>query len=82
MDSYFPNANFFTEIERFDRQINKLKRKGEPIDFILICLPNYLHDAHFCFSLKCECVVISEKPLVINPWNVDALQEIEAETGT
>jgi UDP-N-acetyl-2-amino-2-deoxyglucuronate dehydrogenase len=81
MDSHFPNADFFTEFERFDRHIDKLRRQGNPIDFISICSPNYLHDAHIRFGLRSGCDVICEKPLVLNPWNVDALQEIEAETG-
>ena len=81
MDSHFPNADFFTEFERFDRHIDKLRRQGNPIDFISICSPNYLHDAHIRFGLRSGCDVICEKPLVLNPWNVDALQEIELETG-
>lgn len=81
MDSHFPNADFFTEFERFDRHIDKLRRIGEPIDFISICSPNYLHDSHIRFGLKNGCDVICEKPLVLNPWNLDALQEIEEETG-
>jgi UDP-N-acetyl-2-amino-2-deoxyglucuronate dehydrogenase len=81
MDSHFPEAEFFTEFERFDRHIDKLRRQGNPIDFISICSPNYLHDAHIRFGLRAGCNVICEKPLVLNPWNVDALQEIERETG-
>lgn len=81
MDSNFPDADFFTEFERFDRHIDKLRRSGEPIDFVSICSPNYLHDAHIRFGLKNGCNVICEKPLVLNPWNLDALQEIEKETG-
>ena len=81
MDSNFPDADFFTEFERFDRHIDKLRRSGEPIDFVSICSPNYLHDAHIRFGLKNGCDVICEKPLVLNPWNLDALQEIERETG-
>lgn len=81
MDSNFPDADFFTEFERFDRHIDKLRRNGEPIDFVSICSPNYLHDAHIRFGLKNGCDVICEKPLVLNPWNLDALQEIEKETG-
>ena len=81
MDSNFPDADFFTEFERFDRHIDKLKRNGESIDFVSICSPNYLHDAHIRFGLKNGCDVICEKPLVLNPWNLDALQEIEKETG-
>ena len=81
MDSNFPDADFFTEFERFDRHIDKLRRQGNPIDYISICSPNYLHDAHIRFGLKSGCNVICEKPLVLNPWNVDSLQEIELETG-
>lgn len=81
MDSHFPDADFFTEFERFDRHIDKLRREGNPIDYIAICSPNYLHDAHIRFALRAGCDVICEKPLVLNPWNVDALKEIEAETG-
>lgn len=81
IDSYFPNADFFTEFERFDRHIDKLKRQGNPIDYVSICSPNYLHDAHIRFGLRSGCDVICEKPLVLNPWNIDALQVIEQETG-
>jgi UDP-N-acetyl-2-amino-2-deoxyglucuronate dehydrogenase len=81
IDSYFPNADFFTEFERFDRHIEKLKRSGSKIDFVSVCSPNYLHDAHIRFGLRHGADVICEKPLVLNPWNVDALQEIENETG-
>jgi UDP-N-acetyl-2-amino-2-deoxyglucuronate dehydrogenase len=81
MDSNFPNTDFFTEFERFDRHIDKLRRGGDPIDFVSICSPNYLHDAHIRFGLRSGCNVICEKPLVLNPWNVDALQEIERESG-
>ncbi|MEY2794018.1 MAG: hypothetical protein RJA76_2010 [Bacteroidota bacterium] len=81
MDSHFPNADFFTEFERFDRHIDKLRREGTPVDFIAICSPNYLHDAHIRFALKSGCDVICEKPLVLNPWNLDAIAEIEKETG-
>ena len=81
MDSHFPDADFFTEFERFDRHIDKLRREGSPIDIISICSPNYLHDAHIRFGLKSGCDVICEKPLVLNPWNVDALMDIEKETG-
>lgn len=81
MDSHFPNADFFTEFERFDRHVDKLRRQGNAIDYVSICSPNYLHDAHIRFALRAGCDVICEKPLVLNPWNVDAIQEIEAETG-
>lgn len=81
MDSYFPNADFFTEFERFDRHLDKLKRIGQKIDFVSICSPNYLHDSHIRFALRHGANAICEKPLVLNPWNVDALSEIETETG-
>lgn len=81
LDSFFPNADFFTEFERFDRHIDKLKRKGEKIDFVSVCTPNYLHDSHIRFALKQEANVICEKPLVLNPWNIDSLQELEKESG-
>jgi len=79
IDSYFPEADFFTEFERFDRHVEKLRRSGTKIDYVSICSPNYLHDAHCRFGLRIGANVICEKPLVLNPWNVDALQEIEAE---
>lgn len=81
LDSYFPTADFFTEFERFDRHLDKLKRKGQPVDFISICSPNYLHDSHIRFALRYGADAICEKPLVLNPWNLDALSEIERETG-
>ncbi len=81
LDSYFPGADFFTEFERFDRHIDKLKRKGTRIDYVSICTPNYLHDSHIRFALRNHADAICEKPLVLNPWNVEALMEIEKETG-
>lgn len=81
IDSYFPRADFFTEFERFDRHIDKIRRKDKKIDFVSICSPNYLHDAHIRFALRNKAHAISEKPLVLNPWNIDALEEIESETG-
>ncbi len=81
IDSYFPEAHFFTEFERFDRHIDKLKRKGEQIDYVSITTPNYLHDAHIRWALRSGADAICEKPLVLNPWNIDALAEIEKETG-
>ena len=81
MDSYFPNADFFVEFERFDRHIEKLKRKNRPIDYVSVCSPNYLHDSHIRFGLRNNADVICEKPIVLNPWNIEALQEIEKETG-
>jgi len=81
LDSYFPNADFFTEFERFDRHIEKLKRQKIATDYVSVCSPNYLHDAHIRFGLRIGADVICEKPLVLNPWNIDALLEIEKETG-
>jgi UDP-N-acetyl-2-amino-2-deoxyglucuronate dehydrogenase len=82
LDSYFPAARFFTEPERFDRHLDKLRRSGtEAIDYVSICSPNYLHDAHIRIALRNQAHAICEKPLVLNPWNADALAEIEAETG-
>jgi UDP-N-acetyl-2-amino-2-deoxyglucuronate dehydrogenase len=81
IDSYFPDSNFFVEFERFDRHIEKLRRSGEKIDYVSICSPNYLHDSHIRFALRHYADAICEKPLVLNPWNVDALEEIEKETG-
>jgi UDP-N-acetyl-2-amino-2-deoxyglucuronate dehydrogenase len=81
LDSYFPHAHFFTEFERFDRHIEKLKREDVTVDYVTICSPNYLHDAHIRFGLRAGADVICEKPLVLNPWNVDGLIEIERKTG-
>lgn len=81
LDSYFPEADFFTEFERFDRHIEKQKRKGIKTDFVSVCSPNYLHDSHIRFGLRVGANVICEKPIVLNPWNIDALAEIEKETG-
>jgi len=79
IDSHFPQAHFFTEFERFDRHIEKIKRAGTKIDFVSICSPNYLHDSHIRYGLRIGADVICEKPLVLNPWNVDALIELEEE---
>ncbi|HJY21862.1 MAG TPA: Gfo/Idh/MocA family oxidoreductase [Hanamia sp.] len=81
LDSFFPEADFFTEFERFDRHIEKLKRQGIKTDYVSVCSPNYLHDAHIRFGLRVGATVICEKPVVLNPWNIDALMEIEKETG-
>jgi len=81
MDSYFPEADFFVEFERFDRHIDKLKRVGTKVDYVSICSPNYLHDSHIRFALRHQADAICEKPVVLNPWNVEALLEIEKETG-
>lgn len=80
IDSYFPDAYFFTEFERFDRYIDKLKRKETSIDYFSICSPNYLHDAHVRFSLRSDAHAICEKPLVLNPWNVDAIEKVELDS--
>lgn len=79
MDNYFPDANFFTEIERFDRYLEKLRRSKEeaPVEYVSICTPNYLHDAHCRLALRTGANAICEKPLVINPWNLDQLKELE-----
>jgi UDP-N-acetyl-2-amino-2-deoxyglucuronate dehydrogenase len=81
MDSFFPQCSFYTEYERFDRYVDKIKRTKDKLDFITVCTPNYLHDSHIRFGLRNGCDVICEKPLVLNPWNIDALQEMEKETG-
>jgi len=80
LDGYFPNASFFIEFERFDRHLDKLYRQGKSVDYIIICSPNYLHDAHIRFGLRSHAHVICEKPLVINPWNLDALSQIAQES--
>jgi UDP-N-acetyl-2-amino-2-deoxyglucuronate dehydrogenase len=81
LDRYFPDAHFFTEFERFDRYADKLKRAGTSIDYVTVCSPNYLHDAHIRFGMRIGADVICEKPVVLNPWNVDALLDMEKETG-
>ena len=82
MDSHFPQASFFTEFERFDRFVDKYHRENEKkIDYMAITTPNYLHDAHIRFALKSGCDAICEKPLVLNPHNIDQLKIIEQETG-
>ncbi len=81
MDAYFPDAAFFVEFERFDRHLEKLRQNGQKLHFVSICSPNYLHDAHIRFGLRQQADVICEKPLVLNPWNAEALQRNEAETG-
>ena len=81
MDSHFPDADFFTEFERFDRHIEKLKRTENRIDYVSICSPNYLHDSHIRFGLRVGADVICEKPLVLNPWNIETLKEVEKEHG-
>jgi UDP-N-acetyl-2-amino-2-deoxyglucuronate dehydrogenase len=82
MDSFFPDAAFFTEPERFDRHLDKMRRSGNGhIDYVSICSPNYLHDSHIRMALRNGAHAICEKPIVLNPWNVDALLEIEKESG-
>ena len=82
MDSNFPQADFFTEFERFDRFVDKWRRDtGKKIDYVSICSPNYLHDSHIRFALKSGADAICEKPLVLNPHNIDQLKLIEEETG-
>ncbi|MFT7420424.1 MAG: UDP-N-acetyl-2-amino-2-deoxyglucuronate dehydrogenase [Arcticibacterium sp.] len=82
MDSYFPSADFFVEFERFDRHLEKLRYdKGINLDYVSICTPNYLHDAHIRTALRIGADAICEKPLVLNPWNIDALEKVEQSTG-
>ncbi|MFZ0452173.1 MAG: Gfo/Idh/MocA family oxidoreductase [Ignavibacteriaceae bacterium] len=83
LDKYFPNASFFTEFERFDRHLEKLRRisRDEQVHYLSICSPNHLHDAHIRLALRIGANAICEKPLVINPWNLDALEELEEETN-
>ena len=89
MDSYFPNADFFIEPERFDRHLDKRRRNAllksstgdQKIDYVSICSPNYMHDSHIRLALRNEAHAICEKPIVLNPWNADALKVIEKETG-
>ncbi len=82
IDSHFPKADFFVEFERFDRHIEKLKYEQNVfLDYVSICSPNYLHDAHIRFALRSGADAICEKPLVLNPWNVDKLQRVEEKTG-
>lgn len=82
IDSYFPDTRFFTEFERFDRHLEKQRREnGSRVDYVSICSPNYLHDAHIRFALRIHANAVCEKPLTLNPWNVEALEEIEKEQG-
>jgi UDP-N-acetyl-2-amino-2-deoxyglucuronate dehydrogenase len=83
LDRYFPDAAFFTEFERFDRHVEKLRRgpADQHIHYVSICSPNYLHDSHMRFALRLNADAICEKPMVLEPWNVDALAEMEKETG-
>ena len=83
IDSYFPEAAFFTEAERFDRHLYRCLREtsGAKIDYVSICSPNYLHDAHIRMALRNGAHAICEKPLVLNPWNLEGLERIEQDTG-
>jgi UDP-N-acetyl-2-amino-2-deoxyglucuronate dehydrogenase len=83
IDAYFPDSDFFTEFERFDRHIEKLRREKSErrVDYVSIASPNYLHDAHIRFALRVGADAICEKPLVLNPWNIDALRGLEGEFG-
>jgi UDP-N-acetyl-2-amino-2-deoxyglucuronate dehydrogenase len=81
LDKFFPAADFFTEFERFDRHCEKLRRSNTPVDYVSVCSPNYLHDAHIRFGLRIGANVICEKPVVLNPWNLEALLEMEKEKG-
>jgi UDP-N-acetyl-2-amino-2-deoxyglucuronate dehydrogenase len=84
LDRYAPDIDFFTEFERFDRHVEKLRRNpefGRKVDYVSICSPNYLHDAHIRFALRVGAHAICEKPVVLNPWNIEALQELESEAG-
>jgi len=83
LDSYFPESAYFSEFERFDRHIDKLQRTGDGqrVDYVSICSPNYLHDSHIRFALRSNADAICEKPLVLNPWNIDGLAEVEQRSG-
>ena len=81
LDSYYANASFFTEYERFDRYMDKLQNNSSGVDFVSVCSPNYLHDAHIKSALRWGADAICEKPLVLNPWNLDTLERLEKETG-
>lgn len=81
MDSFFPESSFFTEFELFDRHLSKYKGTDKEVDYVSVCTPNYLHDAHIRYGLRLGANVICEKPIVLNPWNIDALMNVEKETG-
>lgn len=81
IDRFAPDADYFREFERFDRHVDKLRREGRALDYMSVCSPNYLHDSHIRFALRAGLDVICEKPTVLNPWNLDALEAIERETG-
>ena len=81
IDSYFPDSAFFTEFELFDRHNTKMLNEGNRLDYVSICTPNYLHDAHIRYSLRLGATVICEKPVVLNPWNIDGLEMVEERQG-
>ncbi|MGQ7846341.1 Gfo/Idh/MocA family protein [Granulosicoccus sp. 3-233] len=81
IDSYFPDADYFTEFERFDRHIDLMRREGNPVDYISVCSPNYLHDSHVRFAMRSNADAICEKPLVLNAHNIDGLLDVEKDTG-
>lgn len=81
IDATFPEASFFTEFERFDRYMDKLQNQAAGIDYVSVCSPNYLHDSHIKAALRWNADAICEKPLVLNPWNLDSLERLEKETG-
>lgn len=81
IDSFFPDADYFTEFERFDRHVDLLRRKGNPVDYVSICSPNYLHDSHMRFAMRSGADAICEKPLVLNAHNIDGLLDVEKDTG-
>ena len=81
IDSYFPQTAFFTEQELFDRHNTKMIASGKRLDYVSVCTPNYLHDAHIRYGLRLGADVICEKPVVLNPWNIDALEQVEQIEG-
>jgi UDP-N-acetyl-2-amino-2-deoxyglucuronate dehydrogenase len=83
LDRYFPDCRFFTEVERFDRHLEKLRRSNpdNAVEYISICSPNYLHDAHCRLAMRLDADAICEKPLVISPWNLDQLEQLEDDYG-
>lgn len=81
LDSYFPTCSFYTEYERFDRFVDKISNTDQKLDYVTVCTPNYLHDAHIRFGLRSGCDVICEKPIVLNPWNIDSLEQMEKKCG-
>ncbi|MBN1302776.1 MAG: Gfo/Idh/MocA family oxidoreductase [Melioribacteraceae bacterium] len=81
LDQYFPDADYFHDFERFERHLERLKFKDEGIDYLSICSPNHLHDAHIRLALRLGANAICEKPLVLNPWNLDLLEEMESHYG-